>query len=228
MSFDNHHSFIFNKNKEILVILRKLNLVETEKNIREMAKRGELYSFYGLTENADYDKREKPYVTEHFRFSVEGNAQDAEVKKETFIRMLGYMQGIYIQTMNVHGPLFTVKNVKHKVAPYNTVVIDIDIENVKGAFVTIVNCAGPDRHQFHASDIWVRANADAEVWKSLFDYNEESVVETDVPFELMKADEAEKWLEKVKDARNIAKECITTTGEPDVKQKEELLAIMKR
>lgn len=209
-------------------ILRKLNLTQTEQNIRAMAKRGELYSFYGLTENADYDKHEKPYVTEHFRFSVEGDAQDAAMKTEAFVKMLGYMQGVYIQTMNINAPLFVVKNVKYKVAPYKTVVIDLDVENVKGAFVTIVNCAGPDRHQFHASDIWVRANAGAEVWKSLFDYNEDSVVTTDVPFALTRAEEAEKWLEKVKDARNIAKECITTTGEPTQEQKEELLVIMRR
>jgi hypothetical protein len=213
-------------------IQRYIHHKETDNHIslfvREYKRIGAYTAPYIFLGDADYDKHEKPYVTEKFRFSVEGEAKDAAKKTKTFVEMLYHMQDVYIKSMNICAPLFRIKNWKYKLAPYDTIVIDIEVENVKGAFVTIVNCAGPDRHQFHASDIWVRANPNAGVWKSLFDYNDDATVETDVPFVSAQVSETEKWLEKVKDARNIVKECITTSGEPSTEEKEKLLAIMKR
>lgn len=142
--------------------------------------------------------------------------------------MFTVMQEAYKKAMNIKADLFKITRVASKIAPYDTIVIDIDVENIKGAFATIINCAGPDLHQFHASDIWVRANAQADVWKSLFDYSEDFTVVTSIPFRWVDVNTANTWLEKVKDARVIAKECITTTGEPTEAQKEALEEIMKR
>lgn len=208
--------------------MRKLNLTETNNNVQTMAANKTLYGFYGLTENADYDKYKDNYVREHFRFSCEGNHSDKAIVTKMFTEMLTRMQMAYLDAMNLQKPLFKITNVQSKVAPYDTIVIDIDIENVKGAFVTIVNCAGPDLHQFHASDIWVRANATADVWKSLFDYSDDFTAVNAVPFTWIDVNTANKWLEKVRDARIIAKECITTMGEPTEAQKEALVEIMKR
>ena len=222
--------------------MRKLNIFKTEKNINSMAVKGILYSFYGLTENKeieDYmseqnaigDMGEAPkYAIEQYRFSCEGNPANADDRASKLVDLINKMQEAYLIAMNLKAPLFEVVSYSAKGAPYSTVVVDMTVKTVRGAFQTIVNCAGPDLHQFHASDIWVRANTDAEVWKSLYDYNPDSVQLTNDDNAVVALDSvtAEIWLDKVIDARKIAKDCITTAGEPSEADKRALDVIMRR
>jgi hypothetical protein len=206
--------------------MRKINLKKTNTNVRRMVANEELYGFYGLTENSDYDKYQDNYVREHFRFSCEGSRNEREDVTKMFVEMLEEMQAAYLKAMNVTAPLFKITRTFSKVAPYGTIVIDIDVEGAKGAFATIVNCAGPDLHQFHASGIWVRANEDAGVWKSLFYYNDSLTSTTSKAFNWIDEDNANKWLDKVKSARVIAKDCIKAAGEPGMDEKKMLVDIM--
>jgi len=208
--------------------MRKLNLIETNKNIDAMIASKSLYSFYGLTENKDVDIISGNYVTEHYRFSCGGVELTKESMVAKLIEIFEKMQAEYIRVMKIKSPLFKVKNASSKMAPYGTIVIDIVVETVTGAFSTIINCAGPDVHQFHASDIWVRANADAEVWKSLYDVVLDVTRPEDKGFTWIKDKVAVAWLDKVRDARVIIKDCITMTGEPTEEQKQSLVLIMER
>ena len=207
-----------------------------------MAVKGTLYSFYGLTENKEADVYmqeqseiddlgEAPkYAIEDYRFSCEGNPANADVRARKLVEIIGKMQQAYMIAMNLKAPLFEIVEYKAKGAPYSTVVVDMTVKTVRGAFQTIVNCAGPDLHQFHASNIWVRANSDAEVWKSLYDFNSDTVQLTndDNAIVALDAVTAEIWLDKVIDARKIAKDCITTAGEPTEAEKRALSVIMRR
>lgn len=206
--------------------MRKLNIAKTSNNVNTMAANNTLYSFYGLTENSDYDKHKCNYVKEHFRFSCGGNNSTRQTVVKEFINMFTVMQEAYKKAMNIKADLFKITRIASKIAPYDTIVIDIDVENIKGAFATIINCAGPDLHQFHASDVWVRANENADVWKSLFDRKEDATSETNTPFTWVNINETNAWLSKVKDARAVVCECIKTAGEPTDEEKERLKQIM--
>lgn len=222
--------------------MRKLNIFKTEKNVNAMIVKGILYSFYGLTENKEVDDYEKEriavgdlgeaskYAIEHYRFSCEGNATEVQKRAAKLAEIINKMQEAYMIAMNLKAPLFSIIECKGKSAPYETIVVDIKVKTVRGAFQTIVNCAGPDLHQFHASDIWVRANSDAEVWKSLYNYypNMTEFTNDDNVVVALDSVTAEIWLDKVIDARRIAKDCITTAGEPSEADKRALDVIMKR
>ena len=206
--------------------MRKLNLDATLTNVSKMIANGKLYGFYGLTETLPVATIRDKYVTEYFRFSCEGDANTKADCEKKFVAMVYDMQKAYMAAMNLSSELFKIVKVKSKCAPYNTIVISLEVEDVKGAFATIVNCVGPDLHQFHASDVQVRANENAVIWKSLFDYDTNNSIKSDAPFAWIDVSTADKWLDKVYSARDIVNECIATAGEPDDETKGKLLSIM--
>ena len=130
--------------------MRRLNLKATSENILTEIKSHTLYDFHGLTESANYDEKTENYVKEHFKFSFEGTRETQKNIANIFLKTLKSMQEEYMLAMNLETPLFYIEKARSKSAPNNTVVIELDIENVKGSFATIVKYAGQHMNQYNA------------------------------------------------------------------------------
>ena len=208
--------------------MRKLNLVKTAKNIDNLIANNNLYSYYALTENHAVDSVDKTYVHAHYRFSCSGDVACPNESVERLRNMLTKMQEHYLHVMGLEQPLFVINKMTAKVAPYFTIVIDIHVKEVKGAFNSIVKYVGPAKHQYHDAGIWVRANEKADVWKPLYDENGAGHTSTDDSTLNGVLDEttAQVWLAKVKEARTIAKDCVYKKGNPtddDIMSLEEIM-----
>lgn len=210
--------------------MRKLDLDKTKKNIEDKASTCILYGNYGLTENNLLS--DKPYAVRHIRFSCAGNGVSARSRMEQLFQIFHILQMEYLCEFNIATPIFYIRDYDFKTMPYDTIVLDFNIEELTGAFHSVVGCVGQDLHQFHASDIWVRANEKAGVWKSLYDETSCDLYDDTSGFtyeeKWFNAENAEKWLQKVRDARLIAKDCIKRKGEITNYQKYQLVDIKYR